>query len=139
MKKQTLVCFSMQAKHALKNSLAKVLIRTVDTDVMVLAFKALQLVPINSEIWVAFRSGNTSRYLSAHSFSNSLGRDNSLALSVFHVLTSVFVGHGNKSSWSVWNAMPELTGAFLSLSSSLVMVSDECFSTPERFVILLYD
>ena len=78
----------MQAKHVLdlENSHTKVLIRTVDTNVMVLAIRALQLAPINSEIWVAFRSGKTSRYLSAHSFSNTLGRDKSLALSVFHAL-----------------------------------------------------
>ena len=78
----------MKAKHVihLENSHTKVLIRTVDTDVMVLAIRALQLAPINSEIWVIFRAGKTSRSLSAHSFSNTLGRDKSLALSVFHAL-----------------------------------------------------
>ena len=44
----------LHAKHALENSHTKVLIRTVDTDYMVLAIRALQLVQINSEIWVAF-------------------------------------------------------------------------------------
>ena len=83
----------MRANHALENSNTKVLIRTLDTGVMVLAITSLHTA--------------------------------SQTLSVFHALTgcdttSAFVGHGNKSSWSVWNAMPELTGAFLIFSSSLL-------------------
>ena len=50
-----------------------------------------------------------------------------------------FCGAWQENIWSVWNAMPELTGALLSLSSSPMVVSDECFSTIEWVVVLLCD
>ena len=45
----------------------KIMIRTVDTDVLILATTAVQcLKPRIEELWVAFASGKTFRYLPTH-------------------------------------------------------------------------
>ncbi len=60
---------------------------------------------------------------------------------MFHALTSCdtvtsFVGHGKKTAWTTWNALPKLTDTFLTLSCA---PSEDVMHTIERFVILLYD
>ena len=60
----------------------KILVRTVDTDVVVLAVATVQEIGI-IEIWVAFGTGKDLRYVPAHEISASLGPRKSLALPVF--------------------------------------------------------
>jgi hypothetical protein len=116
----------------------------VDTDVVVLAIVVSQALPANTELWIAFGSGNRCRYLAAHEMAAALGQDQSRAFAMFHALTgcdtvSAFVGHGKKTAWAVWNALPALTSALLSLVCAPAHVSEECLHTIERFVILMYD
>ena len=66
------------------------------------------------------------------------------AFPLFHVLTgcdtvSSFVGHGKKTAWNTWNALPELTNALLTLSCAPSNIPGDTMSVIERFVILLYD
>ena len=89
---------------------------TVDTDVVVLAVMVSQTLPADTEVWLAFGTGKSFRYLAAHRMSSCLGSEKSLALPMFHALTgcdtvSAFVGHGKKTAWTTWNSLPELTGA----------------------------
>ena len=63
---------------------------------------------------------------------------------MFHSLTgcdtvSSFVGRGKKTAWSVWNAMPQLTDAILTVSSAPSEMEEDVLRTIERFIILLYD
>ena len=133
----------LHAIHA-SQSHKKVLVRTPDTDVAVLAIMVSQTMPVHSELWVAFGTGKRYRYLAAHKIAAALGRDKSLALAMFHALTgcdtvSAFVGHGKKTAWAAWKALPELTDALLSLACAPPYVSDECMDIIERFVIVMYD
>ena len=62
---------------------------------------------------------------------------------MFHALTgcdtaSSFLGHGKKSAWSAWSAFPEVTNAFLELSSKPSSISPQTMDQIERFVILMY-
>ena len=63
------------------------LIRTVDTDVVVLAVFAINHLPAGCELWLAFGNGKSFRYLAAHQISASLGPEMSCALRIFHALT----------------------------------------------------
>ena len=76
------------------------MIRTVDTDVVVLAVAVLAKVSLN-ELWIAFGVGKQFQYIAAHEIFASLGPSKSLTLPMFHALTgcdtvSFFHGKGEK-------------------------------------------
>ena len=121
----------------------RVLIRSVDTDVFVLAVAQIQRIP-NKEIWLAFGTGKHFRYFPIHDIARSLGPERSFALPAFHALTgcdtvSFFGGKSKKSVWDTWNAFPEVTRSFLEIATGPDKLSNECTQTLERFVVLLYD
>ena len=120
----------------------KIQIRTVDTDVLVLAIAAVQELSI-SELWIAFGTGKNFRYLAAHEMALALGPDRSLALPMFHAFTgcdtvSSFNGRGKKTCWDTWKAVDEVTPAFSALTVTPNTI-DDWLETLERFVVLLYD
>ncbi len=128
----------LHANHAALRGHLKILIRTVDTDVVVLAVSVAETL---YELWLAFGTGKYFRHLAAH---NIAGPKKAQALPMFHALTgcdtvSSFVGHGKKTSWTTWNALPQLTDALLTLSCAPSDMQEDVMHTIERFVILLYD
>ena len=75
---------------ALKNGCSTCVVRTVDTDIVVILIgKFYQLLTINPSIriWVAFGKGKAFTYLHINSICHSLGENKSLALPVFHSFT----------------------------------------------------
>ena len=44
-----------------------------------------------------------------------------------------------KSAWDTWNVFPEVTRAFVEITSAPSELSDECTETIETFVVLLYN
>ena len=89
----------LHVAHAAQHGHQRIVVRTVDTDVVVLAVMVSQTLPADTEVWLAFGTGKSFRYLAAHKMSSCLGPDKSLALPMFHALTgcdtvSAFVGHG---------------------------------------------
>ena len=119
----------------------KILVRTVDTDVVVLVAETL---PAEDEVWLAFRTGKHFRYLAAHQIAVCLGPEKSLALPMFHALTgcdtvSAFVGHGKKTAWATWNSFSDLTAALLELAHAPTEIPERTMNVIERFVILMYD
>ncbi len=65
-----------------------VTIRTVDSDVVVLAaYVFAQLRTSLNELWVAFCTGKHYRLISAHGIYAAIGVDKSLARPMFHALT----------------------------------------------------
>ena len=118
------------------------MIRTVDTDVVVLAVAFQQQINCK-ELWLAYGTGQHCRY-SAHDLAMSLGPDRALALPLFHAFTgcdtvSAFTGRGKKTCWEVWNAYPEVTAAFKELCQQPSDISATSLELCERFVVLLYD
>ena len=71
----------------MKHGYNKVSIRTVDTDVAVLAVTSAQGLNI-TELWIAFGYGKNFRYLPAHEMVNALGPDRCVALPMFHAFTA---------------------------------------------------
>ena len=134
----------LHVTHAAQHGHHQMLILTVDTDVMVLAVFAITYLPAGCEVWLAFRTGKSFRYMAAHQIAASLGPEMSCMLQVFHALTgcdtvSSFAGHGKKTAWSTWKSLPEQTDTLLMLADGPKEIPDDAMKITERFVILLFD
>jgi len=114
-------------EDAVKQGNTKVTIRTVDTDVVVLAVTSAQRLDI-PELWVAFGTGKNFRLLTAHTIAKVLGPDRCVALPMSHAFTgcdtvSFFGGFGKKTAWDIWKAFDKVTPA------SLLCVLRQCLLT----------
>ncbi len=128
---------------AINNGYNKILIRSVDTDVVVLAVVAAVKLDLE-ELWVAFGTAKSFRHIPAHEIARSLGPSKSTALPMFHAYTgcdtvSSFLTKGKKSAWTTWMGYNDVTSTFLSLSTGPLLIKDEDATVLERFTILLYD
>ena len=129
---------------AVHRGYSKVKIRTVDTDVVVLAISTCSKLPDGTELWIAFGTGKDFRYIPIHSIAKALGPVKSLSLPVFHAFTgcdtvSHFANIGKKMAWKIWENHNELTAAFYDLHEAPTVISDETALALERFTVLLYD
>ncbi|KAG7158128.1 hypothetical protein Hamer_G001019, partial [Homarus americanus] len=126
----------VHAADALECGHRRVLIRHVDTDVVILAITlANERSEVLDELWLTFGIGKNRRYKAAHQTAKALGPEKSRALPVFHAIA----GCDTVSAWATWNAFPEVTTAFLSLASTPSELPDGVLSTLERFIVLLSD
>jgi hypothetical protein len=80
----------------------EIMIRTVDTDVVVLALACFHCLHM-TELWIAFRTSNNLRCIPIHLLVTSLSPDRCFALPFFHAFTgcdtvSCFTGQGKKTA-----------------------------------------
>ena len=102
--------------HALQSGCTSVLIRTVDTDVVVILvgkFDRLIAERSDADIWIAFGMGKHFHFISVNRVCVSLGETRARCLPVFHALsgcdtTSAFVGKGKQSAWQAWQLSTKL-------------------------------
>ena len=132
----------LHVAHAAKHGHQKVSIRTVDTDVVVLAVAQIQNLQI-SELWIEFGIGKHYRFIPAHLVALSMGPEKASALPFFHALTgcdttSAFCGIGKKTAWDAWEIFPQVTTVFSSLSKNLCEIDHSLLDKLEHFVVLLY-
>lgn len=93
----------VHAVDAVRQGSKRIVIRTVDTDVLVLAIAlVLQLKQINPvvKLWVALGTGSHLRYFETHIIAEKLSMEVSKALPIFHAFTgcdtvSCFAGKGS--------------------------------------------
>ncbi|KAG7163709.1 hypothetical protein Hamer_G002941 [Homarus americanus] len=96
----------VHAADALECGHRRILIRTVDTDVVILAVAlANERSEVLDELWFTFGTGKNRRYIAAHQIAKALGPEKSRALAVFHAITgcdtvSAFAGHSKKAAWA---------------------------------------
>ena len=100
----------VHVKDMAQNGHAKVMIRTVDTDVVVIAVAKFLQIGLQ-ELWVAFGTGKNYRCIAVHQIVSSIGAEKSQALAFFHAFTgcdtvSFFSNRGKKSAWQAWQAYP---------------------------------
>ena len=134
----------LHLEDAVRKGYNSAVIRTVDTDVVVLAIASASRLNI-SELWIAFGSGKSFHYIAAHDLARVLGPDRCNALPMFHAFTgcdtvSCFLGRGKKTAWDTWNAYRDVTNAFCALTCT--PDQDEVLkwlSQLERYVVLMYD
>ena len=120
----------LHLEDAVTEGFNKISIRTVDTDVVVLAVAAAQRHG-NTEIWIAFGTGKSFRFLAAHEMARILGPDRCTALPMFHAFTgcdtvSFFGGRGKRTAWDTWRSYNDITSIFVSLTN-----------TPVSFVLVI--
>ena len=120
----------------------KVMVRTIDTDVVVLAVSKMQDIDVD-ELWIAFGTGKHFRYLAIHGIAAQLGPQKAKALPMLHALTgcdtvSFFSGKGKRTAWDTWSVFPAVTDVLADLSSVPESIPDDSMPLIERFVVLLY-
>ena len=130
--------------HAAHHRHSKILIRTVDTDVVAIAVRIFQLLEALQQLWIAFGTGKSFLHLAIHEIAAAVGPQKALAPPMFHALTgcdtvSAFTSHGKRTAWITWNSFPELMKALLSLSFTPHSIPEETMKIIERFVILMYN
>lgn len=137
--------------HAIQTDNAKtVLIRTVDTDVIVILigkFHYLTAIQPDLELWVSFGMGRNFSFISINVICNDLGEARSRSLPVLHALsgcdtTSTFYGKSKKSVWHTWELYPEITPTLQFLADNpfyQLTVDSDHFKCLERFTVILYD
>ena len=127
---------------AVKSGFVRIVVRSVGTDVLVLAVALVQKLQEQTQesiqLWVAFGTGTNLRYLPAHEIASAL------ALPAFHVFSgcdtvSCFFGKSKKTALETWNSFVQITPIFIALSSSSTSIHDDWMQVLERCVVLLYD
>ncbi|GFO12306.1 hypothetical protein PoB_003881100 [Plakobranchus ocellatus] len=108
----------------------RIMLRTVDTDVLVLAVSTAVCLA-DTEIWVAFGTGKYLRYIPAHDIAKELRYEK--ALPMFHAFTgcdtvSSFAGRGKKTAFDIWKSFDEVTPVFSSLLTDPSTFNDDCMS-----------
>ena len=131
--------------HASQCGSKKLAIRTVDTDVVVLAIFCYQQLNVN-ELWIHFGVGKNVRLLPVHAISKTLGPKMCQAMPIFHALTgcdtvSSFFGKGKRSAWEAWKSYPAVTDAFNNLYSATEHsgIDPSTVRVLERFIVVMYD
>lgn len=134
----------LHVKDASNKSYRNIMVRTVDTDVVVIAVYVMQHVQLE-KMWILFGVGKKMRYIPIHELCNSLTPEKCIVLPLFHALTgcdqsSSFAGRSKKTAWTVWKMFDELTNSLESIhccpSADQVQ---SIMPTIERFVTLMYD
>ena len=136
--------------HALEHGAETLLVRTVDTDVVVILvglFFDLVTIQLSCDFWIAFGMGKNYRLYHINSICESLEEPRSRALPVFHAFsgcdtTSAFNGKGKKSLWYAWQAYYDATETFACLGKHPFMLLDadsDNFPKLERLTVILYD
>lgn len=59
---------------AVRNGLDSIMIRTCDTDVLVLSVHCMQQLPNLKELWVHFGTGKNAKFIAAHELTRALGK-----------------------------------------------------------------
>jgi len=133
----------LHARDAVHKGHRKLYIRTVDTDVVVLAIAMFnQINP--DELWLAFGSKAHFSYIPIHEVVHEMDPLVCKTLPIFHAFTgcdtvSAFGGRGKKTAWNTWKTFPDVNKAFENLLLMEDDISQSSMSLLERFVVLLYD
>lgn len=103
----------VHALHAAKNGHSNILIRTIDTDVLVLAASQHYEIPAE-KTWIAFGIGKDFRYISVDKIAQTLGIDRLKSLPIFHALTSCdtvsfFARRGKIQAWDLWRVFNKIS------------------------------
>ena len=107
--------------HAAGQGHSNAFLRTVDSDVVVLAINIFHQLRL-SALWIGYGIGkNMQRYSNPSHFANQmLGPQHCEVLPFFHAFTgcdlvSSMLGIGKKTAYNAWNAHPKVTNTFVAI------------------------
>ena len=116
----------LHAADVVNNGMQRCLIRTVDTDVVVIAVSAVHNLNIIC-LWVAFGVGKTFIYIPVHEIALHMGPSKS-------------GNWGKKTAWNTWSTFDAVTEEFKVLSDKPDEISiNEYAGNVERFVVVMFD
>ncbi|KAE8742640.1 hypothetical protein FOCC_FOCC011820 [Frankliniella occidentalis] len=137
----------MHLKDAVLSGISEAIIRTVDTDVLVLVisfFPSLRTLGLQ-RVWVHFGTGARKRLIPCHEISAKLGDAQSEALRGFHAFTgcdftSGFRSKRKQTAWSTWESFEDATEAFKAISQPQIPrdLPESVLRKLEKFVILMF-
>lgn len=140
----------VHVRHALEGGNESILVRTVDTDVIViLAGKLQDLLAYNerAKVWVAFGMGRHFSIISINGICSTIGWAKARALPVFHAFTgcdctSQFFGIGKVTAWQAWEVNPQVTSTLEHISThpfEELSITSTSFKSLERLTVVMYD
>ena len=112
----------LHVKDMTKQGHRKMVIRTVEADVLVLAVSVYeQLQEEMEELWLDFGAGKNRKFFPIHETLEHIGECKARGLPFFHAFTGCdqvsFLSHVTKSAaWKVWNLFDGVTPIFAALS-----------------------
>ena len=124
-----------------RKGLTRVMIRTVDTDVLMLSISLFDDLKL-CELWIDFGSGKHRCYLPIHEM--MLDPVKRVGLRFFFAFTgcdqvSFFARVSKATAWKIWNVFPDVNKAFAMLSDRPTENDIAKFMPVlERYVVLLY-
>ncbi|XP_052129864.1 uncharacterized protein LOC127751028 [Frankliniella occidentalis] len=129
----------LHAASAAANGCPRVLIRTVDSDVVVLAVWTASKVAMD-ELWLSYGVGKHQKFIAAHEIAKKLGPAKCEVLPAFHILTgcditSSFGSVGKKTAFDTWMLTPDATEGLQQLSDGRL---NEALPLLEKLVIRMY-
>ena len=136
----------LHLNHAADQGHMIAFIRTVDTNVVVLAtyfFPKMKL----EELWIGLGAGKHYRDVPVHEVSGCLGPDKCSALLLFYAITgsdqsSALKNIGKKKAWNTWDLQGDvLTQVFVTLTNdpSKLLIDSEPMNVIQRFIVVQYD
>ncbi|CAB3998852.1 Hypothetical predicted protein [Paramuricea clavata] len=133
----------LHVADAVQKGCTKITIRTVDTEVVVLAVASFSKIGPD-ELWIAFGAGSSFRYIAIHEIVSTVSPSECLTLPVFHAYTgcdtvSTFAGRGKKTAWQTLKSFPDVIYAFSELLCMPNEISEKALLLLERYVVLMYD
>ena len=130
--------------HAAEQDHTKAYLRTVDTDVIVLAIHHFHQLKL-SELWIGLGPGKTFREIPIHHISQQLGPQRCKALLFFHSftgcnVTSAMFEIGKKTAWNAWATFPEVTDTFIAITQDPTSLTLDSLHMQrvERLTVLMY-
>lgn len=134
----------LHLRHAADQGHTRAFLRTVDSDVVVLAISFFLELGL-SELWVGFGSGKNYKDIPIHQISQILGPQKCEVLPLFHALTgcdvvSAMFGIGKRTAWNAWAAFPEVTETFVAIMHDPTVLKLESLHMRrlERWTVLMY-
>ena len=97
----------LHAGHTVRCGMDCITIRTVDSDVIVIAVHAFREMSGIKELWVDFGVGRSRKLIPIHRLNQNLTDDIITNLPFFHAFTgcdmvSTFCGIGKRTAWKTW-------------------------------------
>jgi len=134
----------LHAKHAVESGHVNISIRTVDSDVVVIAIYSFNQMGPLSGLWIEFGVEKYKRTIAIHDIVSGLPANVTMNLPFFHAFTgcdtvSTFSGIGKRTASNVWMKFREVDEVFNSLSAGFTEIDSELFRILQRYIVLLYD
>jgi hypothetical protein len=141
----------VHVKDSLMNGAKQIQIRTVDSDLVVIAsglFPGMRQVSQLEDIWISFGVGKHFKNISIASIVGNIGEEKSIALPFWTTFTgcdtvSQFRAKGKKTAWKTWTKFSAVTNTFRYFAEHPFRDISEPDSLHhlqvlERYVILLF-